>query len=437
MTMAVTAIKIRMYDVGFGDAFLITLVQGAKSWRMLVDCGVHSLGKARPLIDVVRAIIAELTAASSPGSPPALDVVVATHHHADHIAGFAYPDWEAVQVGEVWVPFVEDPSDPDAVALKSGLDRSATALNALVGRAATAAGRGAAPLKALAMAGALAVNSLGNTAATDRLLGRNGKHFRNNPTVRYLPNKSAALNVLPTSLHSVLIHVLGPSRDPNDLKRMDPPSSDRWQARQRAFEAQAADAATPADGPAPPEDIFDDMYQVSPVEAGEYIGAEIVAALDSLDLDKLMDDSDEFLAAASILERSVNNTSVFFVLDVAGTHLVFVGDSQQGAWDHVLSDPAARPLVSNPAFYKIGHHGSHNATPRDYVASCLGRQGAYTMLPYGNVRQWGDIPNAALLGALANNNTVLVRADEPKASGTVEVGPDGLWSEITIQVDGG
>lgn len=435
--MSATSIKIRMYDVGFGDAFLITLVQGAKSWRMLVDCGVHNQGKARPLIDVVHAIIGDLTSAATPGSPPALDVVVATHHHADHITGFAYADWEAVQVGEVWVPFVEDAGDPDAVALKSGLDRAATALNALVGMASKA--MGAAPSRALFLAGALAVNSLGNKAATDRLLGRNGKQFHNVPTVRYLPNKSAALNVIPTSLDKVLIHVLGPSRDPNDLKRMDPPSSDSWQARQQAFEANIAGPSLLGEAPEPPElpeEIFDDIYRVGTAEVDEYIGAELVAALDSLDLDKLLDDTDELLAAASILERSVNNTSVFFVLDVAGTHLVFVGDSQQGAWEHVLSDPAARPLVSNPAFYKIGHHGSHNATPRDYVANFIGHQGTYAMLPYGQVKRWGDIPNEALLGALAQNNTVLIRADEPKATGTVEVGPNGLWSEITLQVGG-
>ena len=429
--MPATSIKIRMYDVGFGDAFLITLEQGAKAWRMLVDCGVHSQGKARPLIDVVQAIISELTLTASPGSPPALDVVVATHHHADHIAGFAYPDWEAVQVGEVWVPFVEDAGDADAVALKSGLDRTATALNALVETASTALG--AAPSRALALAGALAVNSLGNKPATDRLLGRNGKQFRNVPTVRYLPSKSPDLNVVPTSLDNVLIHVLGPSRDPKELKLMDPPSSARWQAKQQAFEAQSADAQA---APEPPEEIFDDMYRVGPAEADDYIGAELVAALDSLDLEKLLDDADELLAAASILERSVNNTSVFFVLDIAGTHLVFVGDSQQGAWEHVLSDPAARPLVSNPAFYKIGHHGSHNATPRDYVANFIGRQGTYAMLPYGQVKRWGDIPNEALLGALAQNKAVLVRADSPDASGTVVVGPNGLWSEITLQVDG-
>ncbi|MEB0260025.1 hypothetical protein QN346_21615, partial [Undibacterium sp. 5I1] len=74
-------------------------------------------------------------------------------------------------------------------------------------------------------------------------------------------------------------------------------------------------------------------------------------------------------------------------LDVSGTRLLFVGDSQEGAWEHVLDDPVSKALGSSVAFYKIGHHGSHNATPKPFVESVLG-QGAYAMLPWGLVKQW-------------------------------------------------
>ena len=56
------------------------------------------------------------------------------------------------------------------------------------------------------------------------------------------------------------------------------------------------------------------------------------------------DDSDErfdmgLLAAASVLEQSVNNTSLFFVLEVGGLRLLFPGDAQYGAWEHVRNNP--------------------------------------------------------------------------------------------------
>lgn len=427
--MPASSVTVRMYDVGFGDAFLVTVKRDDQAWRMLVDCGVHSLGKARPLLDVVRAIISDLTEAAAPGGPPTLDVVVATHHHADHITGFAYDDWEKVQVGEVWVSFVEDDSDDDAKRLKSGLARAATSLNTLIGRAPAALNDEARTL-ALGIAGTLALNSLGNEDAMDRLLGRNGKHFFNVPTVRYLPDKIAQLNVIRTPLPDVTIHVLGPSRDPDQLKLMNPPTSARWLAIQQALDAEpAGDSAGGQTSTAP---LFAGIYSVTPDEVSHDIGIELLSTLATLNLAALLDDASELLAAASILERSVNNTSIYFVLDVEGTRLVFVGDSQEGAWDHVLQDPAARALVSDPAFYKIGHHGSHNATPRAYVTSAIGNQGTYAMLPYGKVEQWGDIPNGALLAALTTMNTHIVRADAPVADARVHVGPGNLWSEITF-----
>ncbi|MCB5292360.1 MBL fold metallo-hydrolase [Arthrobacter sp. SO3] len=427
--MPASSATVRMYDVGFGDSFLITVKQDDQDWRMLVDCGVHSQGRARPLLDVVKAIISDLTDAAEPGTPPTLDVVVATHHHADHITGFAYDDWDKVQVGEVWVSFVEDDSDDDAKKLKNGLVRAANSLNTLIGRAPAALNDEARTL-ALGIASTLALNSLGNEDAMDRLLGHNGKHFLNVPTVRYLPDRLAELNIIRTSLPDVTVHVLGPSRDPDQLKLMNPPASARWLAMQQALDA--GPATETADDQTPAKPIFDEIYSVTPEEVSHDIGIELLSSLGTLNLPALLDDSSELLAAASILERSVNNTSIYFVLDVDGTRLVFVGDSQQGAWDHVLQDPAARALVSNPAFYKIGHHGSHNATPRDYVANAVGNHGIYAMLPYGHVEQWGDIPNGNLLSAFTTMNAHIIRADAPVADARVHVGPDNLWTEITF-----
>jgi len=418
-----------MYDVGFGDAFLVTVKHDDLAWRMLVDCGVHSQGKARPLLDVVRAIISDLAEVADPGTPPTLDVVVATHHHADHISGFAYDDWDEVQVGEVWVSFVEDDSDDDARALKNGLSRAAGSLNTLITRAPVAL-NDEARTKALGIAGPLAMNSLGNEDAMDRLLGRNGKHFLNVPTVRYLPQKVEEFNAIPTSIPDVTVHILGPSRDPDQLKLMNPPMSARWLAIQQALEDESANES--AGGQALGKPLFNNIYGVTEDEADNEIGIELVSTLPTLKLLALTDDADEILAAASILERSVNNTSIYFVLDVDGTRLVFVGDSQQGAWEHVLQNPKARALVSDPAFYKIGHHGSHNATPRDYVTTTIGNHGTYAMLPYGKVELWGDIPNVNLLAALANTNAHVIRADAPVEDARVHVGPDNLWSEITF-----
>ncbi|MDY7527857.1 hypothetical protein [Cryobacterium sp. 10C2] len=424
-----TTVAVRMYNVGFGDCFLVTITRGLQVWRMLVDCGVHSQGRAtingvtRDISDVVHTVIADLTAVAAAGSPPHLDVVVATHHHQDHISGFAVDEWTSVDVGQVLVPFVEDTSDPAAQALRNSLVSTATQIHGFIeAKAQTNSGDLPAPL---ALASALAANSMGNAKATDRLLSRNGTQFKNTPPVMFVPSRDPAKNVIAVPIEGVSIHLLGPSRDPKQLALMDPPVSAQW--------LQLDPDQHPDDDDETPT-IFDPIYVVADEDV-QSIPSELRDARASLRLTQLGTDDDALLDAAAVLERSVNNTSVYFVLDVSGTRLLFVGDSQEGAWEHVLDDPVSKALGSSVAFYKIGHHGSHNATPKPFVESVLG-QGAYAMLPWGLVKQWENtIPKAELLTALAQLNTHVVRADAPVAAPpAVVVDPGLLWSQVTFTV---
>jgi hypothetical protein len=404
-----------MYHVGFGDAFLVTVRRRRRTWRMLVDCGVHRQGTARPIRESVGAIIADLTAVARPGQPPHLDVVVATHHHQDHISGFAVEDWADVQVDEVWLPFVEDPEDREAAALRGAQESAARRLRGVI-HSLGGPDEGTWPA-GLALADALAMNCLTNEEATARLLGR-GSGFRGPTTVRFLPGPDDARTEIRTGLADTVVHVLGPPRDPRALAQMEPPASVAW------LELAAADAAGTTDR----LPLFDPIYRVADRE----VPAELRRAAATLRLDDLPDELDEVVLAASRLEGALNNTSLFLVLDVAGTRLVFPGDAQHGAWQRVLDDPHSRALVTEPAFYKVGHHGSHNATPRQFVDELLG-DGAYAMLPWGLVRRWADsIPKAELLEALAHRGTHVLRADEKASDPRVSVGP--MWTELTLPV---
>lgn len=417
-TTAKATVAVRMYNVGFGDAFLVTVRKGRRRWRMLVDCGVHAHGQARPLQDTVEAIIADLEADAPEGEAPHLDVVAATHHHADHIAGFALDSWERVAVDEVWVPFVEDVDDPDAVALRQTHAKVTNRLLALLDQRTQNLDPGAWPA-AVVTARWFAANSRGNDVAADRLLGRNGRGFASTPRVRYLPSKDPADNTIDLGISGVTAHVLGPSRDPADLKRMEPPARAGWLTLDD--ETQLVDTSG-----AP---LFNPQFTMSGAELRSH--PKLLAAHQSLaNLDEINDAA--LLAAASILERSVNNTSLFFVLDVDGVRLLFPGDAQQGAWDHVLEDPQARALLADLAFYKISHHGSHNGTPRRFVEEVL-RDGIQTMLPWGLVKRWADtIPKAELLEALAVRKHHVIRADSPVGDPPTVTVKDDLWSEVNF-----
>ena len=423
MAAARRTASVRMYNVGFGDAFVVTIRDGKEHWRMLVDCGVHAHGRARPLEDAVHAIIDDLRAESADGVPR-LDVVAATHHHADHIAGFQFDEWAQVEVGEVWVPFVEDPDDDDARELRKVHTRVAQRLTALLDDRVRALGVGAG--ENLTTALWFAANSSGNELATDRLLGRNSLGFATTPVVRYLPSLEPERNCIDLGIAGAVAHVLGPSRDADTLKRMHPPSTAGWLTLDSDpdFALRDRERDTP---------LFDarkfvlDRSEID--EQYPQLSAE-QRALDGLDV--LNDDA--LLGAASVLERSVNNTSLFFVLEVGDVRLLFPGDSQHGAWEHVLNDPATAALVSDVAFLKLSHHGSHNGTPRRYIEQIL-PEGRDAMLPYGEVERWkATIPKDTLLQGLALRKHRVVRADAPEAKrGKVTVNGD-LWSEIRFRV---
>jgi len=61
------------------------------------------------------------------------------------------------------------------------------------------------------------------------------------------------------------------------------------------------------------------------------------------------------------------------MLEISGTFLLFPGDAQWGTWNAVMEDPEWKQLLERIAFYKIGHHGSHNATPKDFVEAMIPR----------------------------------------------------------------
>ncbi|BAW04561.1 hypothetical protein [Nocardia seriolae] len=404
-----------MYNVGFGDAFTVTVRHADQTWRMLVDCGVHSQGRVRPIRESVQAIIADLTAAAADHHPH-LDVIVATHHHADHISGFACDEWAGVAVDEVWVPFVEDPDDADARRIRGGQADAADGLAALIGKLGN--GLSASVEQALDFA----VNSQGNAAATDRLLGRNKKGFASAHRVRYLPGKDKADNTIEVERVGLVAHILGPPRDERFLARMNPPAKQTWPVVRAVASPESAETCDK------PANLFNPRYF-----AQDGLPLELTQAKDQLKLEELLDHEDRLLRAAAILENAVNNTSVFFVLDISGTRLLFPGDAQQGAWDHVLADAHNAALLSDLAFYKVGHHGSHNATPREFVETDWKTKG-YAMVPFGLVERWArTIPKQSLLNALRNHHHTVIRADEPPRAvpGSVAVHGD-LWTEVTL-----
>ena len=120
-------LTVTMFNVGFGDCFLVEIPFGHKPpFRILFDCGRHK-GDAQSTADRV------IEAARDPDGTPRIDVIVGTHRHKDHVNGFAKDGWEKVRVREVWLPWTENPEDPEARGLvEKQLKAALTAKAALV-----------------------------------------------------------------------------------------------------------------------------------------------------------------------------------------------------------------------------------------------------------------------------------------------------------------
>jgi hypothetical protein len=110
-------VRVRMYRQGLGDCFLLTFTNAdKKQHHMLIDCGVLPLssGASGRLDLIAQDILAE--------TGRHLDVVAATHEHADHLSGFRSaseffgldpkkPPDEPVQVDKIWLAWTENKDD--------------------------------------------------------------------------------------------------------------------------------------------------------------------------------------------------------------------------------------------------------------------------------------------------------------------------------------
>ncbi len=163
------------------------------------------------------------------------------------------------------------------------------------------------------------------------------------------------------------------------LKKMDPPKSAGWLTLNLDDVVDASDSDDDGDVEKPaaakPEsdkDIWPLFNRTYVITDHAQVPDHLQKAKANLKLNTLSNDLG-LLAAASVLEQSVNNTSLFFVLEIGGLRLLFPGDAQYGAWEHVRDNPEAMELIRDVDFYKMGHHGSHNATPMTLHRGTVGQ----------------------------------------------------------------
>jgi beta-lactamase superfamily II metal-dependent hydrolase len=422
--MAGDEIRVRMYAVGFGDCFLIGFPAPDRERLVLIDCGVHNASTRGA--DLNEAVIPDIVAQASVSTgKPRIDVVVATHHHLDHVSGFRYADWDKIEVGEVWLPWTEDPNDQDALRIRATQSKQASFLLSL----------DAAEHKDWSAVREISKNNVGYTNAAAMTTLHDG--FAGKPPRSFLPEppgESRARRFRPDVLPGVEVVILGPSRDDAAIRDMNPPSKESYlrvgAGRQLIDEGE----------PLP----FASFVKADDVYAADRDWARLVPRESDLDRVEKAGQTDA-LALAVALEQATNGTSLMLLFRVGDTTMLFPGDAQWGTWDRVLSDPEGQELLRTVNFYKVGHHGSHNATPVSFVKRYLhDADASMVSVAPTSIPSWKEIPRQPLLTELRKKSKLLADSDElrenalagqpaPPHPGLTEA-PDGLWTEIRLPV---
>ncbi|MGH0031940.1 MAG: hypothetical protein ACQGVC_19290 [Myxococcota bacterium] len=408
------------YQVGFGDCYLLTFeyTGRTRNRHVLVDFGrTHKPdGRLAAQAPSLTAIAKDIEARVTSVPRGRLDVIVATHRHKDHIHGFGTNGSSSVLAGLnpnlVVQPWTEHPR----------LARTATRLPANL-RSGRSFARALVEIDALAHA----VRAVGDTRNLDsglsdpvrsmyRELSFLGEdNISNKKAVKWLMShgrrheylnhgRATHMNRL---LPGVKVRVLGPptlDQHPAAARMRSRDPDEYWHLHARAFSKAASNlrqhAARRANTRLPQEARWF-AHRLEEVTARQ------------------------LLSIARNMDGVLNNTSLILLFEAGNQRLLFPGDAQIENWSYALFHaPASQrrrtlAALKKVTFYKVGHHGSLNATPKtvwnqlDRRSRNRSRSGRLvTMLStapdvHGHAERDTEVPRSRLVRALERESDLI------------------------------
>jgi hypothetical protein len=424
MAVKPTRLTVRCYGVGFGDCFLLTFHYPGKTGErhVLIDFGsTQSPPNAQK--NLTKLIAKDIAAVVG----PRLHVLVATHRHADHISGFAT---NASKTGSgdiiaglepqlVIQPWTERPDAPkDFIgtgapmkAANDALRLSLTRMSAVAMAAAREAGH--LPAAARSEIQFVAADGVANLSAVKNLAAMGKKTQA--AYVRY-GSKVATLKKL---LPGVAVTILGPPtiKQKSDVLKQNPINEKEYWHFAQFWALRAAAANVTGNGAPvafPDAQSYRTLPQM-PIEDRWFVRRQrAVRAQQLLGLVRSMDDA-------------LNNTSVILLFQAGKKKLLFPGDAQWENWELALNQKPN--LLKDVDVYKVGHHGSLNATPKTLWNGFAKRSvkktkpGRIVTLmstrsdsKHGHVESRTEVPRRTLVSAL-KRETVHRSTQELEASG--------------------
>ena len=123
-----------------------------------------------------------------------------------------------------------------------------------------------------------------------------------------------------------------------------------------------------------------------------------------------------------ILDDAMNNTSVILLFEIGNQALLFPGDAQIENWMYTLDNKDLMKRLANVTLYKVGHHGSRNATPKSLWSTFVHRDkaGAKGRLKsvmstmtgvYGKLAEGTEVPRGSLVKELRAQSDLYTTQD--------------------------
>jgi hypothetical protein len=141
------------------------------------------------------------------------------------------------------------------------------------------------------------------------------------------------------------------------------------------------------------------------------------------------------------MDNLTNNTSLVFSIMLQDKSYLFVGDAQVGNWygwyqqTYKVNNQTMtiEEVLARTVFYKVGHHGSHNAT---VLAKGLNKmpEGLVSIVPTEE-GVYNGVPETTELMIKLNEKGPTIRTDMPERRAPFKLGPKSLHTKRALYVD--
>jgi hypothetical protein len=390
---------------------------------VLIDCG-YKPGSPR----YINTSPKEITASIREATGGHIHVAVITHEHQDHVNAITPAIFRGITIGQTWLAWTEDPNDPLANRLRAQFNDRLLGLIAARKHLAAAKRKGEVEYIDQYLSfevggedgdyadGRPGLAGLLAAAAADPARSRNKqsmKLFKDSARngVKYV-HPHEEIITLPGA-PGVRVFALGPPRHEERLEDLNPTGDEEFHGLSLASASAgiyfaAAAAAPDAHGVSP----FPSRFAVPLAAAARHpeLGAWFTLhygadgtppgfepdsgrgpkeAHDNMPWRRI--DKDWLYSAGQLaldMNNQTNNSSLVlaFELGKGGKVMLFAADAHRGnwlswggkEWTDGQGRVSARDLLARTVLYKVGHHGSHNATLNGVPSSeypCLGWMG--------------------------------------------------------------